>query len=351
MLRIMPLRINWNLDMTEIDTQKLSLEEIYQLSFDIFFKYGCDSNNATALACTVRNAERDGSLSHGLFRIPGYVASLKSGKVKGAAQPKIENKLASIISVDADHGYAPFALEKGLPVLANAAISTGIAIMKITNTFHFAALWPETEFLAEKNLVGVACTVYKPAVAPAGAGKAFFGTNPLSFAWPRPGKTPVVFDMATSTLALGDVQIAARDGHELPHGTGLGPDGKPSDDPAEILKGVLLPFGGYKGSAISLMVELLSAGMTGDNFSYEAGQTDNNDGGPPKGGELVIAINPELVAGSGWDSHSEDFFKHLEAIEGVRVPGERRHKNRLDLGARSINKELLEKLRNLLNVS
>jgi delta1-piperideine-2-carboxylate reductase len=131
----------------------------------------------------------------------------------------------------------------------------------------------------------------------------------------------------------------------------LGPDGKPSDDPAEILKGVLLPFGGYKGSAISLMVELLSAGMTGDNFSYEAGQTDNNDGGPPKGGELVIAINPELVAGSGWDSHSEDFFKHLEAIEGVRVPGERRHKNRLDLGARSINKELLEKLRNLLNVS
>jgi delta1-piperideine-2-carboxylate reductase len=157
--------------------------------------------------------------------------------------------------------------------------------------------------------------------------------------------------MATSTLALGDVQIAARDGHELPYGTGLGPDGKPSDDPAEILKGVLLPFGGYKGSAISLMVELLSAGMTGDNFSYEAGQTDNNDGGPPKGGELVIAINPELVAGSGWESHSEDFFKHLEAIEGVRVPGERRHKNRLDLGARSINKELLEKLRNLLNVS
>jgi len=150
---------------------------------------------------------------------------------------------------------------------------------------------------------------------------------------------------------MGDVQIAARDGHELPHGTGLGPDGKPSDDPAEILKGVLLPFGGYKGSAVSLMVELLSAGMTGDNFSYEAGENDNNDGGPPKGGELVIAINPELVAGAGWADHSEGFFQKLEELEGIRVPGERRHKNRLDLGARNINKELLEKLRDLLEAT
>ena len=174
--------------MAQIETEQLQLKEIYQLSFDIFSKYGCDNNNATALARTVETAERDGSLSHGLFRIPGYIASLKSGKVKGNAQPTVENNMASIVSVDADHGYAPFALECGLPVLAQAANKAGIAIMKITNTFHFAALWPETEFLAEKNLVGVACTVYKPAVAPAGAGQAFFGTNPLSFAWPRPGK-------------------------------------------------------------------------------------------------------------------------------------------------------------------
>ena len=152
--------------MAQIETEQLQLKEIYQLSFDIFSKYGCDNNNATALARTVETAERDGSLSHGLFRIPGYIASLKSGKVKGSAQPKLENNMASIVSVDADHGYAPFALERGLPVLAQAANQTGIAIMKITNTFHFAALWPETEFLAEKGLVGVACTVYKPAIAP-----------------------------------------------------------------------------------------------------------------------------------------------------------------------------------------
>jgi len=334
--------------MIQIETEEISLDEIYQLAFNVFSNHGCDNDNATALSRTVTNAERDGSLSHGLFRIPGYLASLNSGKVKGDAQPIIEQNLDSVITVDGNFGYAPLSLEKGLPILADAAKRSGIAVMRLINSHHFAALWPETEFLAERGLSGIACTVYKPAVAPAGARKAFFGTNPISFSWPRPNKTPLVFDMATSTLAMGDVQIAAREGHPVPHGTGLGPDGKPSDDPAEILKGVLLPFGGYKGSAISLMVELLAAGMTGESFSYEAAKNDNNDGGPPKGGEFVLAINPELVAGKGWADHSEDFFSHLKAIDGVRMPGERRHKNRLDKGPRQVNKELLSKVRSFL---
>ena len=71
--------------MTQIETEEISLDEIYQLTFNVFSNHGCDKDNATALTRTITNAERDGSLSHGLFRIPGYLASLKSGKVKGDA--------------------------------------------------------------------------------------------------------------------------------------------------------------------------------------------------------------------------------------------------------------------------
>jgi delta1-piperideine-2-carboxylate reductase len=78
-------------------------------------------------------------------------------------------------------------------------------------------------------------------------------------------------------------------------GVGLGENGEPSNDPKEVLKGVLLPFGGYKGSAISMMVELFAAGLTGDVFSYEAQENDNNDGGPPSGGEFIMALNPEII--------------------------------------------------------
>ena len=176
--------------MSLIETEEISLDEIYQLALSVFSNHGCDADNANALARTVTNAERDGSLSHGLFRIPGYLASLKSGKVKGDAQPIIEQNLYSVITVDGNFGYAPLSLEKGLPVLAEAAKRSGIAVMRLINSHHFAALWPETEFLAERGLSGIACTVYKPAVAPAGASKAFFGTNPISFSWPRPNQTP-----------------------------------------------------------------------------------------------------------------------------------------------------------------
>ena len=331
--------------MTPPQTTAMSLAEIETLALSVFRAQGCDEDNTAALARTVTTAERDGSVSHGLFRVPGYVASLQSGKVNGSAQPKVSNDLASVVTVDGDFGYAPLALERGLPVLAEAAQTTGIAVMRVVNNFHFAALWPEVEYLSDRGLMGLACTAFKPTVAPAGATQAFFGTNPLSFAWPRPGATPLVFDMATSTLAKGDVQIAARDGHDVPPGTGLGPDGQPTTNPAEILKGVLLPFGGYKGSAIAMMVELLCAGMTGDYFSFEAGQHDNNDGGPAKGGELVIAINPQLVAGEGWQDHCESFFTAIRQLDGVRLPGDRRHKNRLDTGPRQINSDLIGRIR------
>jgi len=142
----------------------------------------------------------------------------------------------------------------------------------------------------------MAFTAYKPKVAPAGATQALFGTNPISVAWPQPGKAPWVFDMATSARALGDIQIAARDGHDVPVGTGLDSDGKPTTDPAKIANGgVILPFGGHKGSAIATMVELFAAGLTGEQFSFEAGETDIEDGGPARGGELLVALSPSII--------------------------------------------------------
>jgi len=325
----------------------LTLEEIYALAHATMVANGCDESNAAALADIVMRAEKDGSHSHGLFRVPGYVKALRSGKVDGQAKPVVNRKTSAIVHVDGGGCFAPLAQAVGLPVLAQAAAETGVAALSLTNIHHFAALWPETEFLAERGLVGIACTAYMPMMAPAGSTEKFFGTNPLSFAWPRPGKPPVCFDMATAAMAMGEVQIAARDGKTVPPGTGLDSDGNPTTDPAKIAAGVLLPFGGYKGSAIALMVELLAAGLTGEQFSYEASENDNHDGGPPRGGEMVIALSPALIAGDGWDDHAEAFMARLTGLKGVRLPGERRHINRQDPGPRAINEELVNTIRAL----
>ena len=156
------------------------------------------------------------------------------------------------------------------------------------------------------------------------------------------------YDMATASMAMGDIQIAARDGKSVPLGTGLDADGQPTTDPAQIADGgVILPFGGYKGSAIALMVELLAAGLTGEAFSYEAAENDNHDGGPPRGGEMVIALSPALIAGDGWEDHAEGFLQKLTGLDGVRMPGARRHVKREDTGPREINDALVETIRGL----
>jgi len=331
-----------------METVSLKLDEIFDLAKKTLLANGCDDETASVLADLIMKAERDGSLSHGLFRLPAYVSGLKSGKINGKARPEVKKISSSVIKVLGNNCLAPMIHNKGLPELIKTAKENGVAVLAINNSHHMAAMWPETEAVAEEGLVAFACTSYKPAVAPAGAIKPLFGTNPISFAWPRPGKTPVVFDMATASMAMGEVQVAKREGHKVPLGTGLTKDGKGTTDPAEIADGgVLLPFGGYKGSGIAMMVELLAGALVGDNFSFETAAKDNNDGGPPSGGEFILAISPEKISGSGWDNHADEFFNKMKSFEGVRLPGERRHKNRLDKGPRNINKELVDKIKSL----
>jgi delta1-piperideine-2-carboxylate reductase len=311
----------------------LTLSEVEDLARTCLLANGCDQANADAVAATVTAAERDGSHSHGLFRMPGYVASLRSGKVNGKADPKAEAIAPAVVRVDGDGGYAPLAHARGRSPLVERAREQGVAALAIVKIHHFSALWVEVEALAREGLVAFACTAYTPSVAPAGGREAFFGTNPIAFGWPRPGGSdggaPMVYDQATAAMARGEVMIAARDGHELPPGVGLGPDGQPSQDPEQVLKGVLLPFGGYKGSAIAMMVELLCAGLIGEGFSFEAAKYDTKDGGPPRGGEFILAMDPDRFGDAeGWRAHAEGFFAGLTALDGVRLPGDRRYANR-----------------------
>lgn len=329
-----------------MSTVSLSLDEIYDLAFRALSAAGADSDNAQAVADTVAKAERDGAHAHGLFRVPGYVAGLKSGKVNGCADPQPRQE-AAVIRCDGQGGYAPLALSRCFDMLADAAKSHGTAALALTRSHHFAALWPETEALASRGVAALACVSYMPSVAPAGGMAALFGTNPISFAWPRGDSPPLVFDMATAAMAKGEVQIAAREGRALPPGCALDAAGKPTTSPEEALKGSLLPFGGYKGSALSMMVELLAGALIGENFSFESLAEDNKDGAPPAGGEFILALSPQVIAGNGWLPHAESFITRLESVPGARLPGARRLQNRKNSGPRDVDADLAQKIRTL----
>ncbi len=311
------------------DTITLTLDQVRDLALTTLKNNGCNDENAQAIAETITTAERDGSASHGLFRLPGYVASLKSGKANGAAAPKVTRPRPAVVHVDNDDGFAPLGIVAGREQLIEAARSQGIACMALVRSHHFAALWHEVEPLCDAGLCALACTAHTAAVAPSGGNRKLFATNPIAFGWPRKNAPPVVFDMATAAMARGEIMLAARDGHDVPVGAGLDAEGNDTTDPNAILNGgVQLPFGGYKGSAISMMVELLAAALVGERFSYEATEADNKDGGPARGGEFILAIDPTASAGDGWAEHAEGLFERMLAMDGVRLPGDRRYKNR-----------------------
>ena len=304
----------------------MTLDEVHALATGIFLAHGGSPEQTRAVADTVTAAERDECKSHGLFRVPGYVASIRSGKVNAAAEPRVERLAPAVVRVDGLHGFAPLALEAGRDPLVEVAREQGIAALAITNTHHFAALWPETEALAERGLVGFAFVAAMAYVAPAGGAKPLYGTNPMSFAWPREGRPPLVFDQASSASARGEIMIHERDGKPIPEGWGIDAAGNPTTDPAAALGGALLPFGGYKGASIALMIELLAGALVGDLFSFEASEVDPGDGGPPRGGELVIAIDPARCSRGGNPiRHAEALFARVLEQEGTRLPSDRRY--------------------------
>lgn len=312
-----------------MSTTQMTLEDIHALAKDSLMGVGCDAENAGAVADIITRAEGDGCHSHGLMRLPGYAATLKSGKVNGKARPTINQLAPAVVQVNGHNGLAPLALQMGREHLIKAAKTCGIAAMPLIGIHHFAALWTEVEPVSEAGLVAFACTSYKPAVIPAGGTKALYGTNPIAFGWPRKSGAPMVFDQASSVMARGEVMVAAREGHKLPDGVGVDMHGNATNDPDEVLKGALLAFGGHKGSSIAMMVELLAGGLIGESFSFEAAARDNADGGPPQGGEFMLAMDPALFGdGDGWADHAEKLFEKIKDQDGARLPGERRHSNR-----------------------
>lgn len=308
---------------------RLSSEELHRLICDKLQKHGCDSPNASAAADFMVAACIDGCISHGIFRLPGYVASLRSGKVNGRARPRLKTLGPSVLQCDGDGGFAPLALWRSLDELAGLAKTQGVAALSLIRAYHFSALWIEVEHLSEQGLVAFAYTAAKAMVAPAGGVRAFFGTNPMAFAWPRAGKPALVFDQASALLARGDIMLAAEAGHAVPEGAGIDSEGRATRSAKAILAGgAQLAFGGYKGSNLALMVELLAAALVGDYCSFEAELHDNKDGGPSRGGEFILALDPGQFGGGDYDAHAEALFAEMLTQDGVRLPSSRRYENR-----------------------
>jgi len=308
---------------------RLSLSEIERLAFDALLSAGFSAAQAGAIADNVTAAERDGCTSHGLYRIPFYLGALANQRCDPQAVPELIVNERAVVHVDAGSGFCPLALRTGLPALTETARRHGIAALAIRRTYNIAALWPEVEQLAASGLVAFAFTGSNASVAPAGGTRPLYGTNPMAFGFPRDGPVPFVFDQASSACARGEIELRRRDGRRLEPGWAIDADGWPTEDPAAALDGAQLPFGGHKGAALALMVELLAGALIGELFSVESSERDVHGIGAPFGGEFLIAIDPGACAAPGQSAihtaRAEQLFERVLAQPGTRLPSARRH--------------------------
>ncbi|QDL92987.1 Ldh family oxidoreductase [Paroceanicella profunda] len=292
--------------------------------------------NAAPVARALVRAEADGQHGHGLSRIPSYTAQSRSGKVDGAAVPRVEDIRPGAFRVDAGHGFAYPALDLALPELVRRAGTQGIACATLVHSHHFGVAGLVCEQIAEAGCVGFIYGNAPKAMAPWGAKTPVLGTNPIAFAAPVAGAPALVIDLATSQVARGKILAARESGTAIPQGWALDRDGAPTTDPVEALAGTVAPMGGAKGAALALMVEVMAACVAGAALASEASSLFDGAGAPPDLGQVLIALDAQALSGGLFASRMQALLAAFAAAEGARLPGSRR----LEARARSAREGL-----------
>ncbi|MCQ9329587.1 Ldh family oxidoreductase [Pelistega suis] len=312
-----------------METIYLKFDELHDLVSDVLMAGGLSEKHAKAISKVVVEAERDQCKSHGIYRITGIINTLRHGVAKGDVDPEVYSHASkATVVVNAKGGFSPLAFEEGLEVFVEKTTKYGLAAMAIRDCVHFSALWPEVERLADKGLIALAMCPSNAYVAPFGGIRKLLGTNPLAFAWPCTGGMPYVFDFATSVVARGEVELYRLRNEALPDGWGIDKNGSPTNNPESVLSGALLTFGGYKGSAIATMIELLAGVLIGDLLSIESSALDNGRLLAPRHGELLIAIDPKIFDVDDLENHTKKLLDEFKS-QGARIPSQRRYRERL----------------------
>jgi delta1-piperideine-2-carboxylate reductase len=310
-------------------SRHMSFDELNVILSRILERAGLSPHNAAIVAGVIAAAERDGARSHGLMRMPGYLSTLASGWIDGQAVPSVVDAAPGVVTADARNGFAQIALAAARRLLLDKARATGIATLSIYNSHHFAALWPDIEPIATDGFIAITCVNTRSHILVWDGKRKLLGTNPMAFACPRRGKLPLVWDQASSVVAHGEVLRAARTGHQLPDGVGRDAQGQPTNDPHAVLAGgSIVAFGGHKGSALALMIEILSAALTGGRFGFEDLSAGYPGAQTSNAGQCVIVIDTARSASSAFGERVEALFDQLAASGVSRLPAERRYRRR-----------------------
>ena len=303
---------------------KLILNQIFQ-------KHNLSKDHSKIVSDYLVKAELLGFPSHGLARLKMYCDRIKKKLINSKPKIKIKKISNSISYIDADNSIGFVSADIGIKQAIKNAKKTGIGLVAVKRSGHYGL----SSFYAEQavnNKLMVFCFTNAPAaIAPYGAKKSLFGTNPICFGVPT-GKVPFIYDSSTSIITRGSIRRAEKLGLKIPYGVALNRQGKITIDAKEALKGTQLPIAGYKGSGLAWIVDILSGVFTGSSHGGKTKDPFDDFSGPQDMGHLFITINPQIFIGRNFIKEMKKnifLIKRLPKAKGFKsifYPGERRNK-------------------------
>lgn len=295
---------------------------------EVLSSLGVPDDDAQLVSDSLVTADLWGHPSHGMLRLPWYVARLRSGVMTPLTQPEVVSDIGAVSVLDGKDGVGQVVTDIACRRAVERASAHGIGVVAVRNSNHFgtAAYW--TRRVAEAGCIGILTTNGSPAMAPWGGTSKSVGANPWSVAAPAGSHAPVVLDIANTSVARGKIYAAAQRGESIPATWALDPDGVPTTDPRVAVHGLLAPMGGHKGYAISFVMDVLSGVLTGSGYATDVVGPYVPDQ-RSRCGHLVLALRVDAVLPAPeFAARMDDLIATTKAVpraDGVKeifYPGE-----------------------------
>lgn len=324
---------------------------------EILEQVGVPRDEASLLADALVCADARGMNSHGVMRLPVYVKRMRSGGIKPGRKGKILKETASTVLLDGEDGIGQVIATKAMQEAIRKAKEAGVGIVGVTRSNHFGEAAYYVIQAVQHDTIGLITTNGSVGMPLWGGLSKLTGPLPIAVGIPSGTEFPIVLDIALGTVSKGKILYAAGKGEKIPLGWGVDSQGRPTDDPQKVLDGGWTPpIGGYKGSGLILVAEVLSGVLTGGRFSNEIGDLYADVSSPQGLGHFVMAIDIEAFMPKNEFKRRVDFLIRLiknstlaPGFEEILIPGEREFKmegERRDKGI-PLSAEVLNQLESL----
>lgn len=311
----------------------VSAERLESFCREALVGAGLDEPGAKIVAASLVETELRGVSTHGVVRFPMYARRVKAGLIRPSPRMRLERTGPGTALLFGGHGAGQVIAHRAMAEAISLAREAGVGCVAVTESHHFGmAAWFAMQAL-EHDMIGLAVSNADTgaAVTPFGAKRGYLGSNPLCVAIPAESCDPIVLDMSTAVVSVGWVQAAAAMGQSIPPEWAVDAEGNRTTDPAKAHDGALLPLGGsrgFKGFGLGLVVEALSALLTGGPFGphipliFKLTEVQNL-------GHFVAALDiRRFVDPARFKARVDEIIREIKALplapgsEDILIPGE-----------------------------